>query len=546
MSAEHMAGSIASRFLQTAVLIDDELVWDDEVEPTGSSEDALTPPGVQDVLMEPEVTVRPSGRPSSAIKAGKLVRGFANQRLICAPYQWKSKDDDIPEFTRKADLIVLDWKLAGGEELGTSAKAFLARRLKQDLTFERRLRYIAIYTDQAKELVLKEIAEHLDQTEGVTANLSKNEVDVVTASGALIWRISHFSKAHVDETELPGRLVAGFEAFASGLLPGVVMAAVTEMRNRTFETLFHYRSQLDQAAVCHYLALASSEMAYPSAFEDFRAFLVDLIVAEMSDAIHGSPMVEEALSREAVVEAVSSWKPPAQVLARVPKPDNGSDDCKSNDPGIVKSLFEHKTREEFVSAADSISPGKGIPKAIAAGGRKGLILASAKPDELAELAMRDLLNYHPLTQNDEFQLRSGTIIKCETGGASVYYVCVQPLCDSVRLSGETAFPLLVLKENTSNFHYIVPSSAKLVRLESKFKPSDQLMATFTPSAETGDVRTQLDPKSGERVFSSTSGESYTWVAQLKDVYSLELQSKLSEQGGRVASNKFEWLRGRSR
>jgi len=71
------------------------------------------------------------------------------------------------------------------------------------------------------------------------------------------------------------------------------------------------------------------------------------------------------------------------------------------------------------------------------------------------------------------------------------------------------------------------------------------MATFQPSADTGDVRSDVFAGSTAQSFRDIEGATYEWVAELKDLYALELQSKLATLGGRVASDKFEWLRGRN-
>ena len=55
-------------------------------------------------------------------------------------------------------------------------------------------------------------------------------------------------------------------------------------------------------------------------------------------------------------------------------------------------------------------------------------------------------------------LKLGSIVAHKRSGNPVYLLCIQPLCDSVRLDRSRKFPFLKLKErdrNTSRFDLVI-------------------------------------------------------------------------------------------
>ena len=523
MSTPLQSLSIAERFLQAAVLIDDELVWPTASELEGEVE--ILEPGEFDPVAE---NAGASEAANSSIDPNQLVAGFSAKGLICATYLWTEGQGNFPNSTDSADLLILDWKLSKTENPGDAAKKFLSERLKHDLSVERRLRHITIYTDRPKGTVLDGVVECLGHHDGVCVNKVEEGIDLSIEDGAKLWRILHLSKDDVQESELADRIVSDFAEFASGLLPGVVMAAVSELKARTFEYLYRYSAHLDGAALSHYLSLVSGTESFASAHDDFEDYIASLIVSEMSDSIHGSIGVSNALSIDRLKEIAGSWD-----AIKI-----GNETAETDKMETALSLFGCETREEFETAAKEIKEGKNFL-------RKGLQVRSSAKDSFETFATRDLLNHHPRTVDDQFQLKSGTIVK-RTGmrGGPQYFVCVQPLCDGVRLTEITPFPFLKLSVlDAKSFTYVV-NDPKPVYLGCRFTPSDIEMVRFKPNTSSADVRTKSTRirNKPKKAFISKQNTKFVWVGQLKEIYALELQSRLAEQGGRIGSNKFEWLR----
>lgn len=543
MTETEALDEIVEKFLQAAVLIDDEVAVGGEVGPELPGAERAEEAEIKDPseFAHAEDETGASSAAHKPLDGETLVKHFSDCGLICSTYKWRADADTFPKSTDKADLIILDWKLSEQEAAGETALAFLSERLQTDLNNDRRLRYITIYTDKKSDDVLEAVGARLELLDGVTLELTDDAIEVSVEGGAKIWRILYVSKRATDETELVGHILDDFKTFTAGLLPRLVMAAVAEIRNRTFEYLYRYGAHLDEAAISHHLLLRSSELAFPSATEDFRDYMVNLIVSDMSDSIHGSDLVVQAASPAAIEARLDGLKDVSAGLM-------GEPDKSTADLTKIKALVGAPTREEFLGAAKAIITKEKALEKLGSSVDKGVVLLSSSEGSFQELAMRDLYNEHPRQIGEEYQLRSGTIVRVEdTNGGHRYLICVQPLCDGVRLEGECAFPfvgLSIVENENMKFTYVI-RDPEFVYLKCGFKPADIVMARFEANPDTRDVRTKTNAEDLIPVFIDVSGNGFRWVAELKEIYALELQSGLATSGARIPSNKFEWLRGRN-
>jgi len=141
-------------------------------------------------------------------------------------------------------------------------------------------------------------------------------------------------------------------------------------------------------------------------------------------------------------------------------------------------------------------------------------------------------------------LSLGTVLKTGAAAEARYWMCQQPVCDSLRLKQRTAFPLLPLEIVAAGkpFHLVVkPADADSVRLRLLSKPMDLQMEKFDPTdVDRGTVAATLD--AGEWVFRAASGLRYRWIADLKPQHALWFADLLSRQMRRVGLVQSEWLR----
>jgi len=531
---------VPREFLNAAVLIDDELYWDQPVEEVAT--EILAPDEFEVGGAVPQAG-GPSKALSSRISAEKVVDGFSDLGLVCATYRWSQKHSTFPNSSDKADLIILDWKLDDREEVGATAVGFLNDRLKQDFVGKKRLRYVVIYTDKPKAGVIGKLLEKLNVPEGIHLVENDNSVDVVEQNGPSLWRILYQSKTDTPEGDLAKAILLDFAKFLDGLLPRAVMSGVAELRNQTFEHLYRFNRTVDPAVASHLLAKRSSEAEFSSAPDAFSEFVVGLIVNDFSDALYGSKLLRQTASAEAVNFRMSN-------LGGVKLRHNNLEVDASSTQFV--SLLSEPDYASFLTIAQEVfnfTPAKA--QKTFSDGRTPIEFASVDDEQYAALSNIDLMSNYPKELHGQFQLKSGVIVRAETNDNQDprYLICAQPICDSVRLSVEdgvaTRFPFIELKvvQPPKKFSFVVNVDGKFVYLLTKHKVSEITMASFVASKVTGDVRTEGEGT--ERAFVETGGTKYRWISELKEIYAIELQNQLSSQASRIGSNKFEWLRSKS-
>jgi hypothetical protein len=140
------------------------------------------------------------------------------------------------------------------------------------------------------------------------------------------------------------------------------------------------------------------------------------------------------------------------------------------------------------------------------------------------------------------RLTLGTVMRTEQAATASYWVCVQPICDCVRLAKETAFPLLPLTAGGDSFDLVLLTAGQpSLRLKLEAKPLNILMARFAPNTGARGVVEAV--KDGTNwYFSDTSNTRYEWLAELKPHHALRVADIISGELRRVGLAESEWLR----
>jgi hypothetical protein len=532
---------IPKEFLSSAVLIDDDLRFPGTVEINEDVADELVVPDLNDdfgtVLEGHEPTAAEAQK--SQIDPELVVDGFSDLGLICSTYHWKSGHSEAPKSTEKADLIIVDWKL---KDSGENAVKILTDRLEKDMSGRNRLRYIAIYTDQPSTKVITTVAEKLSAIGGVEAKAEGDAVNVQLSHGASVWRIKHIPKKTVEEKDLATRILEDFAEFQDGILPRMVMAAIAEVRNHTYEHLFRFNRSLDDALSAHLLAKRSSKMEFPSSQESFADYTANLVLEDLAASLFSSQLVASVTSKQEVDRCLKLG------TSRELKLLEGEDtNPRSFEPAELKKIF---SCQEYSQLRKAVKDGFGLESPQARKFERAelpVAFGNVTDQDLAKIGNLDKVSSYPKEIELRHQLKSGTIVKKlnpETDEPQ-YFLCVQPICDAVRLKRSTAFPLLKLRkvELTDNFRFPISEGNDYFGLTTSYKLSTVNMVEFAPDDQTLDVRTQKTPQANSpKVFKCVTGQEYIWIAELKPHYAAEAQAALASQGGRIGNDKFEWLR----
>ena len=140
------------------------------------------------------------------------------------------------------------------------------------------------------------------------------------------------------------------------------------------------------------------------------------------------------------------------------------------------------------------------------------------------------------------RLTLGTVLKNEKSG--LCWVCIQPRCDCVRITGARSFPFLPLTEiidKNKPFNCVLRQSDQYVRLRLSKKSWDMRLITFkTRAKDRGRIVARL--KGNVYYFTSHGRTEYRWLGELKPEHALRLAHQFGESLSRVGLNESEWLR----
>jgi hypothetical protein len=139
-------------------------------------------------------------------------------------------------------------------------------------------------------------------------------------------------------------------------------------------------------------------------------------------------------------------------------------------------------------------------------------------------------------------LHLGVILK-EVDRKGRYMICLQPVCDSVRMDGKTrAFVFCILdapKENDSFNQIVMDLSGNLIRLDFKPKVFNCYISNFT--SRTDAVYTAKEDN-GQYIFQDDNGYKYEWIAELKTEHAQRAAEEFGRALSRVGLTESEWSR----
>ena len=531
---------VVEAFLRTVVVLDDLAVMSKTTtEPTGAAASGpLSVPNYPQTPTPKDDTLRrdPQG---VGLDADAVINGFADIGSVCAVLS-PSPGDDFHERTvktaQRADIVILDWKIH--ESVGTAALDVMRDILRED---RQRLRLMAFYTGEPN------LDEIFDQIKGVATEFYKDDELLVTSD----FRISkgplhvvvlakqgtqndqrpELQNQEVAEGQLADRLANDFALMAGGLIRNCAIAGIAAIRDNAHRILAKFENSLDPAYLGHRLllphppdaedhlveALGSElisvlEENRPGVFADVDAVVLWLEVQE-----HEGLRISDRFSFPEGRNAIDGWR---DLLSK------GIDDVNASFPlEVSKSKLRKQATEPFLKdAEDSLRSNRRFAAL--------LCLKTRYPGRPPRLSI-------------------GSLLFSGDGDEDRYFLCLQPKCDSVRLSTLTGFPLIPLiplKDVDVNNQ---GTSLRLVLETSKNqwgdfginpKPSDLSIRVFKPSSEPPGEVVAKEMEDGSYSFEDEDGCQYRWMAQMKDEHALGIAGEVASALARPGPNDAEWLR----
>lgn len=549
MTFEEQCNLAASRFLQTAILVDDRAAFKNITLDAVDDVDFEQP---EELATAADTSTGPMAQPvREHLDAGAITKGFAKKGLICSvlkPEGVGTIENDVLRLAPRSDIVVLDWQM-GHLDNGDTALSIINKVLEMDRRYGGRLRLFAIYTGvrdltSVAARIVTELPSLTAASNGFEySNESGTAKVVILGKGVAEDHNAGQGDRCTEEAGLAERLINEFAKFSGGVLRNATLASMGHLRSNTHRLLARLHSSLDAPLITHF-ALVNSP-------EDSQQFVADLIMQE----IEAQVPLEEIVAR---------FAGPGSVKARIAQSyaDGKKPKIALDNKGVKLHELPEKTVKALVDNPVAALEPHLQSFAIALGKKTDEISGHFALDSLAKklyCVLGESYN-EGIQRHEEFAIASGirfasgesfdfknrslptvrlgTIIHDEDG----YYFCLTPVCDSVRLSGPTAnFLFGRLVKDKSKFNVIVEDNGCRVRLlidrKNVFLKMFELRTSF-------DKAVRIERKFTDYVvpLAGTEGNYVRWIAEMKPMQAQRVVGSITSNLSRIGLDEFEWLR----
>ena len=536
---EQRCKEIAARFLYSVVVLDD-LARMGVGESPAANPDASQ---IEELNFENAAASReredgPGGQRQAVeksdvpLEAKPLIDGFANLGLVCAVLnpsadeiragQWANSA--VVLAAKRADIVVLDWKL--GRSQGTATQEIM-RGILEDDSRNGRLRLFAIYTGEpGLHEITGKVKATIDPFYGGEADLKWDDYSVSKGPvrAVVIPKLGNRfdPQGGVPESSLPDRLVAEFATMTGGILRNLALAGLAAIRDDAHRILAKFEPRLDAAYLSHRTLLPS-----PSDAEDQ---MLAVLGSELLSVLEDSPARDEAS-----LEVAKLWidtKKTTDTALQTPVDSLPNQDAvdgrlelltvgavRAGMSGSAIRRFAKKSAESFIGHADEANRANREFAAL-------LTLKTHYPKATPKLTLGTVIREH--VQGDEW----------------LYYLCLQPKCDAVRLEETTGFPLLPLpvQNEGEKFSLVLrDENGNWIHVYLDPRPSRLNIRSFDPRGSSN-KEIVAQPRSDTFVFKDIENVEYEWLAELKSEHAMRVAGDVSASLARPGPDYSEWLR----
>ena len=529
----------AQSFIQTAVFIDDRIYQPSTVD-TGE------PKTIAPSTRRPQASNTATAAKDNGTKNAKdppeedtvsdindIVNSFAKKRIVCSMYQptdasIEHQMDVIVPLCTAADVVIIDWDLFG--DLGDRALKLINKLIIQAIQdVPEQLRLILVYTQETDlafvvEKIIKAINSNIsdafqpstDQS-GLAFHTKNSRVTVLGKPGSR--RPDHDSRHIVEEKKLACIAVEEFAKLASGIMQAATLLSLAEIRNNSRKILSKFNHDLDPAFLTHRAMCLRTE--------DASFQIVPLLVSEIE------AVLEDALPNRLFPDNVlNDW------CTNVWNPGDHLDELLAGKEWDKRKIASEICTKGFENAGGDLklSNSKAVKRA-------GQVLLPSK-DSDANLRFAHFMASRTFYGNKEKMLMLGSIL--HDRGQDQFLLCIQPVCDSVRLKEQRAFMFVRLhkkisKPNSPVSHVVVKPDNSIAELVYQANSYHCFLATFRPD---GDLKPIIAKENDENefFFEDICRRKYYWIGQLRSSHAQDAVERFSGNISRVGLTESEWLR----
>lgn len=525
--------SAISDYFRTALLIDDRVDADygpleplDDYGAEGDGQEATA-----DLVAPPEPDETP-------VQPAELVRAFLASGVMCSVLEPAAGAPDMVRQALRgaqiADLLIFDWLLYGSDAVTLEMINAIASERSDRLTV------IVVFTGMPG---LGDVGQRLvddAQFDAINEYSLQRGNTVVLVFGKPGVRLTDGEDRRQPSgyAELPGMICADLELVFKGLMPEFAFGGINALRESVPRILATFNAELDAGALIHRALLPEPADAATQFVRllasDFEQVLHDERVGDLwhihssSSALADSmvtggldPLTQRLRSSGAVQEALEGLgQLGTEELAREAI-SRGLCKLGMNDrairqaiPGLTSAFAgADESNHRLAAMMDSVGLGDTPPRL-----------------ELGVVLRRAAEAQEPLTPGGDALQR--------------LWLCVQPPCDSVRLTAPRDFPLIPVRLGLdSPDAMICPSGGVPAGLSFVTHLHQLKQVRFAPN-EAGAVVAQSEPTGWH--FTAEGDVRYDVVARLRPNLAAQVAQALGSAATRIGTDQSEWLRRNAR
>lgn len=553
----------AEQYIQTVVLVDDKIyevesgrIPSSLVAPQSANRTAATKnrsSSTEDSIDDTETTDDTDGNEDPEdVSFLDLQNSFAQKGIVCSLYQPDSaasfnEMSEVYKLCSTVDVVIVDWDL--GDASGAKATELVGCLVEQSQTVDpQQLRLVMIYTLDPN---LKSVAEKirtelgnrigLDKVEGESTSL---ELSTKTARVVVRGKVRNTSLPYNPEERIPESRLAScsikeFSELASGLLQGIALRGIAKLRENNRRILARFDKDLDIAFLIHRAFSLPDE-----AFEQVITLLTDELNSVLEDTISESSLRTSSSVRDILNDWCDDhWKVNEESSFII---GEGADELRfvkdvfSNGPNLQVNYSDFRgsqVRRQIDNSSET--PVWNIRKL----NELTEFLLGGLQEQNCNEKLGSLMCQRIKYGDSQRTLHLGVIIR-ELCREKRYLLCLQPVCDSVRLGDSSnSFIFCVLNEvlsNTSKMtHCVIDVDGQVVCLSYKPKVKNVHVSRFK---STNDVVSSGKDQEGKFIFEDEAKNKYEWIAELKTEHAQRAAEQFARELSRVGLTESEWLR----
>lgn len=575
---EEYSKKVITDFLQTVVVVDDEafLIEENKVAREEARETEKKARATMRGAATDTGTVTTTNNPGDkhGLDAKALSDKFAESGLMCTALRPTADEfDSYEKVLKKADIVILDWKLKKGDT-GSTVKKLIEKIIEDtDGNTQKALRNIVIYSgEEDLQDKLKSVKEYFqeklgDPTEKTDYSLNYEKLQIKIYAKKVFGkvRLGNERKIEKNEEELVEAIIEDFTNQVAGLVPNMAIESLAQIRKNTHKMLGVFSKDLDEAYLSHRALLPYSQ--------DAESFMIDIFISELQSILEDSNKIYEAINLDQIMNWIKKELDDDRLL-RIFFNNDIVNHTKSNKHANIKTKFDIERDFQLSDQTNFSTASTGIIKyrrellyelleeIFSQGYTKTINCELIKqkkfnPKEFTSYFFKDDSSANEnenkfamlTTTKNKYSkpipyLSLGTVLK----NNNKHYICIIPRCDAARLANnEQQFPFLYLEPvlDNKNFDIVLKGSEGFLKFKIDYEPYNIFVQSFRKPIRDYNVTNRplyADEMSGQYVFATHSDDCYMWITELKNEKAQAILNKFAAKLSRVGFNESEYLR----